>query len=268
MDHMMPGMDGVEATMAIRALDDPSHDRDFKTLPIIALTANAMYGVREMFLENGFSDYLAKPVEMSKLNEIMEKWVPSAKREVIEPRTIGDTVSKGADSKGSAPTDAVPAIRKERPPAFTRRFSFRVAEENEIPKENVSAEASPLAGALPPAFMNIEGVDAARGVALTGGSPESYAEILDVFCEDASERLALLEEPPDETNLKSFTIHAHTLKSASATVGATEISKLAALLEAAGKNGDLPMIRENLDAFRVGLADLVARVRAARTEDS
>ncbi|MDR1648845.1 MAG: response regulator [Synergistaceae bacterium] len=81
MDHMMPGMDGVETTSAIRAMEGDY----FAWVPIIALTANAVSGMREMFLENGFTDYLAKPVEIPKLNEMMERWVPMDKRELAGP---------------------------------------------------------------------------------------------------------------------------------------------------------------------------------------
>ncbi|MFP3042873.1 ATP-binding protein [Treponema primitia] len=76
MDHMMPGMDGLEATAAIRALPLP-YVRD---MPIIALTANAVSGMKEMFLSKGFNDYLSKPIEISKLDEIMEKWIPAEKK--------------------------------------------------------------------------------------------------------------------------------------------------------------------------------------------
>ncbi|GHV35627.1 hypothetical protein FACS1894187_08760 [Synergistales bacterium] len=76
MDHMMPVMDGIEATAAIRAIEGVK----FKLLPIIALTANAVVGMREMFLENGLDDYLAKPIEMHKLNEVAERWIPKSKR--------------------------------------------------------------------------------------------------------------------------------------------------------------------------------------------
>jgi signal transduction histidine kinase/ligand-binding sensor domain-containing protein/CheY-like chemotaxis protein len=76
MDHMMPGLDGIETTTAIRS--EPGDY--FSQLPIIALTANAMSGMREMFLKNGFNDYLSKPIEVSKLAEIMERWVPVDKR--------------------------------------------------------------------------------------------------------------------------------------------------------------------------------------------
>ena len=76
MDHMMPGMDGVEATATIRNLEGER----FQKLPIVALTANAISGAEEMFLENGFNDYLAKPINPSRLNEILKMWIPMEKR--------------------------------------------------------------------------------------------------------------------------------------------------------------------------------------------
>jgi signal transduction histidine kinase len=74
MDHMMPGIDGLEATKTIRAMGER------EAVPIIALTANAVFGMKEIFLQNGFSDFLPKPIEVMKLSEIMEKWVPESKR--------------------------------------------------------------------------------------------------------------------------------------------------------------------------------------------
>ncbi|MDR1220671.1 MAG: response regulator [Treponema sp.] len=76
MDHMMPGMDGIEATALIRSIDRP----DVESLPIVALTANAIAGMKDLFLSSGFSDYLAKPIEVDKLNAIVEKWIPASKR--------------------------------------------------------------------------------------------------------------------------------------------------------------------------------------------
>jgi len=76
MDHMMPNMDGIQATKIIREMEEGK----FLKLPIIALTANAVSGMEEMFLSNGFDDYLAKPIELSKLNAIMGRWVPKAKQ--------------------------------------------------------------------------------------------------------------------------------------------------------------------------------------------
>ncbi|MDR1899223.1 MAG: response regulator, partial [Treponema sp.] len=76
MDHMMPGMDGTEAVRIIRDMDEGC----FKQVPIVALTANAVSGMKEMFLRCGFDDYLAKPIEMLKLHEILETWIPGEKQ--------------------------------------------------------------------------------------------------------------------------------------------------------------------------------------------
>ncbi|MDR2517414.1 MAG: response regulator [Spirochaetaceae bacterium] len=78
MDHMMPGMDGLEATSFIRSLD--AGDGYCRDLPIIALTANAVSGQQEMFLENGINDFLAKPIDIQKLDDILEKWLPRSRR--------------------------------------------------------------------------------------------------------------------------------------------------------------------------------------------
>jgi CheY-like chemotaxis protein len=74
MDHMMPDMDGVEATAEIRKLGG-KHE----TLPIIALTANAVYGAKEMFLANGFDGFISKPIDLYELNETLKEWLPADK---------------------------------------------------------------------------------------------------------------------------------------------------------------------------------------------
>lgn len=76
MDHMMPGMDGIEAAQAIRAMEGEY----FQTVPIIALTANAVSGMREMFLDSGFNDFLSKPIEIAKLDAVLHRWVAKEKR--------------------------------------------------------------------------------------------------------------------------------------------------------------------------------------------
>ena len=77
MDHMMPGMDGIEATKRIRDMDGGRHS----SLPIVALTANAVSGIREMFLNCGFNDLLSKPIDTVKLNAALEQWIPKEKQD-------------------------------------------------------------------------------------------------------------------------------------------------------------------------------------------
>jgi signal transduction histidine kinase/CheY-like chemotaxis protein len=70
MDHMMPGIDGVETTRRIRALGGRN-----ETIPIVALTANAISGVEEMFLKNRMDGFLPKPLDLSLLNLCLRKWL-------------------------------------------------------------------------------------------------------------------------------------------------------------------------------------------------
>jgi signal transduction histidine kinase len=69
MDHMMPEMDGLETTAEIRALDD------YRDVPIIALTANAVSGVKEIFITGGMNDFISKPIELKDLFGTLKKWL-------------------------------------------------------------------------------------------------------------------------------------------------------------------------------------------------
>ena len=71
MDHMMPEMDGVEATKEIRKLGEK-----YENIPIIALTANAINDAKEMFSSEGLQDFVAKPIDVKVLDEIIERWIP------------------------------------------------------------------------------------------------------------------------------------------------------------------------------------------------
>jgi signal transduction histidine kinase/CheY-like chemotaxis protein len=71
MDHMMPEMDGIETTYIIRSEIPDDYARN---VPIIALTANALVGNEEMFLSNGFSGYISKPIDLVQLDGILAKW--------------------------------------------------------------------------------------------------------------------------------------------------------------------------------------------------
>jgi signal transduction histidine kinase/CheY-like chemotaxis protein/HPt (histidine-containing phosphotransfer) domain-containing protein len=88
MDHMMPGMDGIAATAAIRAMG--AADPYYRKLPVIMLTANAVSGQREMFLRNGIDDFLPKPIEVKHLNDILEKWIPKSKQKKSSSPVLWD----------------------------------------------------------------------------------------------------------------------------------------------------------------------------------
>jgi CheY-like chemotaxis protein len=207
MDHMMPGMDGVETVTQIRALENEY----YKNLPIVALTANAVSGMREMFLKQGFNDFLSKPIEIVKLDELITKWTPNKKKLAVEK---WNREQKTTDKKIET---------------------------------------------LPELF----GVDVTKGLAMTGGTIESYKKVLSMFRKDADERIDLLKSflisnnltdhtdgnQFSDNNFAVLTTQTHALKSAAAYLGATEISTEAAKLENAGRAKDLTVIKKTLPVF-------------------
>jgi CheY-like chemotaxis protein/HPt (histidine-containing phosphotransfer) domain-containing protein len=83
MDHMMPGMNGIEAAKGIRSLETEYA----KNIPIIALTANAVLGSDAMFYKNGFQDFLSKPIDIMRLDAVLNKWV----RDRVSPNHIPES---------------------------------------------------------------------------------------------------------------------------------------------------------------------------------
>jgi CheY-like chemotaxis protein len=69
---MMPEMDGMEATKIIREECGETADGTI----IVALTANAIQGAKEMYLENGFDAFLSKPFDRAQMNELLKHWIP------------------------------------------------------------------------------------------------------------------------------------------------------------------------------------------------
>ena len=80
MDHMMPEMDGIEATDHIRK----DCGENGKKPVIIALSANAYNNAREMFLQNGFQDFISKPLDKYELHQMLCKWIPQELRQPVE----------------------------------------------------------------------------------------------------------------------------------------------------------------------------------------
>jgi CheY-like chemotaxis protein len=94
MDHMMPKMDGVEATKIIRS-------SGYKH-PIVALTANAVAGQVKMFFENGFDGFISKPIDTRQLNDELNKF--------IRDKQTPETIAKAREESAKKPTQPLPAI--------------------------------------------------------------------------------------------------------------------------------------------------------------
>jgi len=183
--------------------------------------------MKEMFIQSGFDDFIAKPIDVSKLDESLNRWIPKEKRALKElrPQTLQILQPQPLQSHGQ--------------------------------NDNSIVEPSEL-GEL----SAIPGIDTAKGIAMTGGTLASYKQVLSLYCKDADERLPHLEKMQKE-NMNMFVTNVHALKSASASIGAADISAQAAELEAAGKAGNKAFILTNLPAFIWQISELSKKISAA-----
>jgi len=106
MDHMMPGMDGIETADAIRSIDSEYA----RKIPIIALTANAIQGTENMFYQHGFQAFISKPIDIMELDSVIRKWV---RNEPIESSSIPNTTVPGA-SYNDKPVISIPGVDTEK----------------------------------------------------------------------------------------------------------------------------------------------------------
>jgi CheY-like chemotaxis protein len=92
MDHMMPVMDGIESITCIRALGGAYTD-----LPIVVLSANAISDAVKSFFDAGANDFLPKPIEDKRLNEMLARWLPPEK---VRMGKLAKNEAKAAEAKG------------------------------------------------------------------------------------------------------------------------------------------------------------------------
>lgn len=113
MDHMMPEVDGVETTHIIRRLIVGYED-----VPIIALTANAIGGTKEMFLREGMNDFVAKPIEVADIVAVIRKWLPKEKIVPVdahpEPEHAAESKKEGLSIDGLNTKQALSLLGSEK----------------------------------------------------------------------------------------------------------------------------------------------------------
>lgn len=205
MDHMMPMMDGIEAAEIIRR--DCGENG---TSPImIALTANAMEGMRERFLACGFQDFIAKPLDRKELNQLLLRWIPE------ERRQTGDGGQAG------------------RP--------------------------------LDPSSFSIAGLDMDAAARYFSGSEEGFVDLLELYCADGRRKTALLRELAG-SDISRYQVEVHALKSASANIGAMELSAMARAQEDAAARRDGALIAQGFPPLLETYEALLANIESFLAE--
>ncbi|MCL2220916.1 MAG: response regulator [Oscillospiraceae bacterium] len=218
MDYMMPGMDGIEATNLIRTLES-----DYaKDIPVIAFTASAVVGSKEMFLENGFQGFISKPIELMQLDHIVLRWVYDEEFE-----KLCKLCCEGDNKKPMCDRDCL-------------------MQQKSSSADTVATGESPPASAF--INFNIKDIDYLRGLSRFGGDEAPYLRVLRTFSKNSPAVLETVRAVNFDNPLAYITA-VHGLKGACYGICADEIGDLAKALEDAGKEEDFAFISANNDIF-------------------
>ena len=208
MDHMMGGMDGVEAMKRIRS--DVTGLAN--NVPIVALTANAMSSAKQMFLNEGFDGFVSKPIETEELERVLKQVLPKS--------SLSYVYEDGRESEVGVPEEE---IKEE-----------TVEEEEEV-KEKASLKER-LANSR---------IDIDAGLKYCLGDEEFYQTLLLQFANEADEKMPDLLRFYNEKDWNNYEIIVHALKSTAKMIGAMPLSDEALGLEKAAKEKREDYITEN-----------------------
>ena len=227
LDHRMPGMDGIEAFHNMKKMTD---GLNFNT-PVVALTANAVLGARQLYIDEGFSDYISKPVDTVRLEQILLEYLPD------------DLIIRGDDM-----------IEDEKP---LENYTLNAEPEYEAEEEE---EASP--------YKNIPGID--YDAAVTNcGTEDTFVQALEIFYNTLDKKADEIEAYERDKDIKNYTVKVHALKSAARLVGALELSADAKYLEECGDKNDVHEIETKtpalLSKYR-GYKEVLAKVFGSNDE--
>ena len=199
MDHMMPEMDGMETFHRAMLMRDSLCGRS----TYIVMTANAVMGAREMYLAEGFKDYISKPVQPEVLEDILMRYIPEDK--LVDP-TVCDE-DRESPTMGAGTVDDTAGVME---------------------KQNSDTS-----------WKEVH-IDHEKGLTYCGGSEDFLKEIISMYAAD--DKRAEIQRAYDEKDWDGYRILIHTVKSTSRTIGAMELGDEAQELENAVKELDVDMI--------------------------
>jgi CheY-like chemotaxis protein/two-component sensor histidine kinase len=265
MDHMMPGMDGVETFERIRALGTEYAT----TVPIIALTANAVTGNADMFRDKGFAAFLSKPVDSLALDVVVRQWVRDRDYEksvgwdsedfATDDSVAETSVSYSAAARGVTEVGVVKGIAEGVTVRVVKGVTENLVARGPAARGVVSegAAAGGAAGTL--AKLEAAGINVNCGLERFGGCVEEYLEILALYLKEMTSLITRVSDLETQ-QLAGYAIVMHGIKGSSRSVGAEELALAAEQLEKAARNDDRESVIANNEAFVKRAQILLARM--------
>lgn len=257
MDHMMPGMDGVEAAKRIRA-----EAQNRKSMSIVAFTANLVSTAREMFVREGFDGFVGKPIDLTELERTLRKVLPASyisysdaplkpvTRTFIRPEQTDGSKKKDVptttDNRSDHHTVSAPAEdRPERQEADTQGPSER---------QEADTQEQPESGLY--AVLRDHGIDTKTGLDYCQDDDDLYMAILTDFAEKEPGNIAYMDECLREGRTTDYEIRVHAIKGTSRLLGAKELADKLQTLEDLASSGQASELRDAHDAVMHEYSDL------------
>jgi signal transduction histidine kinase/CheY-like chemotaxis protein len=243
MDHMMPEMDGIEAVRIIREEIGTNYAR---SVPIIALTANAISGNEEMFLDHGFQAFLSKPIDIVKLDSAIRLWIKPNYDPILG---AGEPLSNELCSPAPSPIPPAVAPAVAGTPSTTAPAMAPAVQPATAP---ATAPAAPPAPSLhlEQAFDgSAYGFSVEEALRRFSGDSEVLMDVLRSYSENTPELLDKMSIAASTKDLETYAVTVHGVKGSSRGICAMKLGDEAERLEAAAKAGDETYIEAHNDSF-------------------
>ncbi len=274
MDCQMPVLDGFAATAAIRRWEQA---QGRPRLPIVALTANVIKGFRELCLAAGMDDYLSKPFEQEQLAALLERWLPPASA-LIQTSTAPKAVARASGSEAAAPVEPTPAAAPEVTvhsplPQAGEGLGVRAAVSKADP---LTLTLSPMHGGegtkrlLPEQTASLldERALAQIRALQRSGAPDLLGKIIGLYLDSSPKLLQQVRDAVAGQNGEALRQAAHSLKSSSANLGATQLAAACKELEQRGRENNMQGVAKLLNEMEALYPRVCQALRIERERET
>lgn len=221
MDHMMPDLDGVETLHRLRG--DATNPNQNSI--VIVLTANAVAGCKDEYIQYGFNDYFSKPIQAQKLEEMLAYY--------LSDKSIAANSDNQPENTSAEPI----SVMEHTPPPAPQ-------------PAGTTTESDLLSGKAPVIDPLLLEIDREIGLSYCMNMEDLYQDMLQEFCTQVMESLSQLDAYYRAKDWQNYGIIAHGLKTNSRTIGAVNFAEVSLQHEAAGKAGNSRFITEGYPSYK------------------
>lgn len=239
MDYMMPDMDGIETLKKLKELPN------FNT-KVIALTADAVDGAREKFLNAGFDEYISKPIDKNFLNKVINELLSTNAKNISE-QNLTSSKELFADISSELLD-------------MSKSLDEIVIDTNSLNSKQKNGDKELVANKKDITYLKEHNIDVDSSIELLG-SIDDYNDTLEEFMANISSRKEKLEQFKNSNDMENYAIEVHALKSDSKYLGFTKLAELALNHEMKSKENNNEYINSNYNGLISELDNILEIVK-------